>query len=359
MEFEHELLLEVPSARPLRIAAVHYFLEALLQILQILAEFLAELPLLGVSDALLDFLPGDFCDCGLAGVVAVQEGVDVALDPDFEGVVVLPADFSGVPDLADEGVGLRGLPVLLEVDDDLAGGEGEADAAAVLLLDFLDVLALADLHHFLVDGPAELVEVQAVVVVGVDELLRQQVLVLVRRQQTLAAQDEVAGPRFLHEDDLAADGLLFPAVGEARQADGVQEVFGGEVAALGGEGGVGLGRGEGSAGDFGVFAGSFGGDLLFGAGAELFGRGGGVGQVPVLVVDEDVETGDPEIAGGFIVGAQLVDAFLGDELEGGVAEGFDVADVVDGDLLPRFLEGLVGEVGEAILDDDEISFLPN
>jgi hypothetical protein len=128
----------------------------------------------------------------------VQEQVDVAFDSNFEGVVVLSADFSSVPDFADERVGLRRFPVLLEVDDEFAGGEGEADAAAVLLLDFLDVLALADLHHFLVDCSAELVEVQTVVVVGVDQLFRQQVLVLVRSQQTFAAQDKVAGPRFLH-----------------------------------------------------------------------------------------------------------------------------------------------------------------
>ena len=132
-----------------------------------------------------------------------------------------------------------------------------------------------------------------------------------------------------------------------------------ELGAFGREGGIGLGRREGFAGNFGVFAGSFGGDLLFGAGSQLFGRTGGLRQVPVLVVDEDIETGDPEIAGWFVVGAEFVDAFLGDELEGGVVKGFDVADVVDGDVLARFLEGLVGVVGEGILDDDEISFLPN
>lgn len=80
---------------------------------------------------------------------------------------------------------------------------------------------------------------------------------------------------------------------------------------------------------------------------------------PLLIVDQDVETGHPEIPGGFVLRPQLVNPLLGDELE--LAEGgyFDILDLLDGDGLLDLFQSLVGVVAEALFQDQEVALLPD
>lgn len=79
---------------------------------------------------------------------------------------------------------------------------------------------------------------------------------------------------------------------------------------------------------------SLGRYLLFGVGSE---RPLGAGLVPLLIIDEKVDAGNPKIPGSLIIRPQLIDAFLGDELKLYLINNLNVFDFLDGDALLNLL----------------------
>jgi hypothetical protein len=77
-----------------------------------------------------------------------------------------------------------------------------------------------------------------------------------------------------------------------------------------------------------------GDDFLLRVGLDLLLAGG---LIPLLVVDKDVEAGDPEIPSVLIIGFEFVDTFLGDEFELEGANDFDVFYFLDRDAFFDFL----------------------
>ena len=87
---------------------------------------------------------------------------------------------------------------------------------------------------------------------------------------------------------------------------------------------------------------------------------GAVGmEGPLLVIDQDVEAGHPEVPCGFVFGPQLVDALLGDEFELESGDQFDVFDLLHGDGLLHLFQRLVGVVAQPLLQDQEVPSLPD
>jgi hypothetical protein len=101
---------------------------------------------------------------------------------------------------------------------------------------------------------------------------------------------------------------------------------------------------------------AFGADFLLGIRLRLL---VGVCLIPFLVVNEYIKTGDPEIPGRLVFRPEFVDALFGDEFELECVYDFDVFDFLYGDALLDLLECLIGIVGEGVVNDNKISFLPD
>lgn len=79
---------------------------------------------------------------------------------------------------------------------------------------------------------------------------------------------------------------------------------------------------------------SLGRHLLFGYGSE---RPLSAGLVPLLVIDEQVDAGNPKIPCRPIISPQLINPFLGDELKLYLINNLNVFDFLDGDALLNLL----------------------
>lgn len=231
-----------------------------------------------------------------------------------------------------------------------------------LFLDRLDVGAPADLLRLLLLGDGALAVVESVQPERVDQLLGKEVLVLVAAEGSLAADNKVKRLRLLDQDDLVEDVLILAGVRQFRQPQlHEQKLL--EVVFLP------RGRGKVHGAHFperrrGVPRSL----LLLGAGVRAR-REGVAGfdvdelRVGALVlgkgVNEDVEAGDPKVPVVFLLGPEFVDPFFGDEVELVVLDDLDGVDFWQLDGLLDFLQGFVAVVGEAVLQDQEVPFLPD
>ena len=76
-------------------------------------------------------------------------------------------------------------------------------------------------------------------------------------------------------------------------------------------------------------------------------------------IDEDVETGDPQVSVIFLLSPELVDPLFGDEVEFVALDDLDRVDLGQLDGFLDFVQSLIAIVGETILQNQEIPSLPN
>lgn len=221
MVLPHEFLPKLLRALAHRLATVNYLRQPLLQTNQTLPEL--PLPLPALPAALLRLAPHYLGQAHFVVVVAVQHAVDVPLDLDIVGVVVLMGNLDGVLDLLDQRQHIHDLHLLIvqRYFHGLALQQNHNFLGR--LLHPQNIRTLADLHHLSILHLAELVVVQAVEAVGVDELLGEEVLVLVRVQQSLAGNNEVTRFGLLQQNYLVPDLLLTPPLRQTRQTHPLQE----------------------------------------------------------------------------------------------------------------------------------------